>query len=156
MLGKKGGRCSPRAGGGVHLMPKVLRASASRVQSFGKPGLVLGWVGSEGDLQLLPTRMLVKGPHQPAEWGAVLHTLQQLLQPLPGLAYTLTALGQLLSRQVCDGAGRGDNAIELTEAVPCPPDLLLELGRETLETGGQGAVGHMELLDESTDSGQSP
>lgn len=86
----------------------------------------------------------------------MLHTLQQLLQPSPGLDYTLTALGQALCWQLCDGAGRGDDAIELTQAVPRLPHPLLELCRKTLEAGGQGAVGHVELLDESTGSGQSP
>lgn len=131
-------------------------APASRVQSFGELGLVWGWGGSEEDLQFLPTGVQFKGPHQPAERGAVLHAVQQLLQPLPGLAYTLMALGQALSWQLCDGAGRGDDAIELTEAVPRLPDLLLELIWETLEARGQGAVGHVELLDECTGPGQSP
>lgn len=39
--------------------------------------------------------------------------------------------------------------------MPCPPDPLLELSRETLEARGQVAVGHVELLDEATGSGQS-
>lgn len=132
MLGKKGRWGSPRASGSW------------------------GCGGSEKHLQLLPTRVQVKGPHQPAERGAMLHALQQLLQPLPGLAYTLTALSQALGWQLCNGAGRGDNTIELTEAVPRLPDPLLELGWETLEAGGEGAVSHVELLDESTRPGQSP
>lgn len=85
----------------------------------------------------------------------MLHALQLLLQLLPGLAYTLTALSQALGWQLCNGAGRGDDAIEPTEAVSRLPDLLLELGWETLEAGGQGAVSHVELLDESTGPGQN-
>lgn len=108
------------------------------------------------DLQLLPSGVQGKGPHQPAEWRAVLHTLQQLLQLPPCLAHSPAALGQALCRQLFHGAGRGDEAVELTEAVARPPDLLLELRGEALEAGGQGAVGHVELLDEAAGPGQSP
>lgn len=84
----------------------------------------------------------------------MLHAHQQLLQPPPGLDNAGMALGQAFSRQLRDGASRGDEAVELAEAVPCPPDLLLEFGRQTLEAGGQGAVGNMELLDEAAGPGQ--
>lgn len=123
------------------------------------PGASGGWdwfrVG-EGLLQLLPIGVQGEGPHQPAERRAVLHALQQLLQPLPRLAYALAALGQALGRQLRHGGGRGDNAVELAEAVPRLPELPPELGGEALEAGGQAAVGHMELLDKAADPGKSP
>ena len=91
----------------------------------------------EGLLQLLPPGLQGKGPHQPAERRAVLHALQQLLQPLPRLDYSPAALSQALRRQLRTAVSRGDDAVELAEAAPCLADLLLELGRKALEAGGQ-------------------
>lgn len=107
------------------------------------------------DLQLLPSGVQGKGPHEPAEWWAMLHTLQHLLQLPPCLAHRPAALGQALCRQLSHGTGRGDEAIELTEAMARLPNLLLELRGEALEAGGQGAVGHVQLLDEAAGPGQS-
>lgn len=107
-------------------------------------------------LQLLPSGVQGKGPHQPAGRRAVLHPLQHLLQLLPCLPHGPAALAQALCRQLFHGAGRGDEAVELTEAVARLPDMLLELRGEALQAGGQGAVGHVELLDEAAGPGQSP
>lgn len=123
-----------------------------------RPGRRLGrGLGTgEGFLKLLPTGVQGEGPHQPAKRGAVLHALQQLLQPLPCLAYALTAAGQTFSWELLHRGGRGDDAVELAEAVPCLPNRPLELSGQALEAGGQSAVGHMELLDEAAGPGQSP
>lgn len=110
--------------------------------------------GSTGDLQLLPTGVKGEGPHQPAERGAALHALQQLLQPPPGLGDAGVALRQALSQQLRGGAGRGDEAVQLAEAVPRPRDRLLVLGGQALQAGGQAADGDVELLDEAAGPGQ--
>lgn len=154
----------------------LARAQEGRATGSGRPGAVQGRLrGSSGphghapapargsgasavggDLQRLPARVQGEGPHEPAEGGAVLHALQQLLQPLPRPPNALAALRQALSRQLGDGAGGGHDAVERAQAAPRLPHRALELGREALEAGGQGAVGHVQLLQEPAGPRQRP
>ena len=74
----------------------------------------------------LATRHRGEGSNQPAEWRVLLQLLKQHLQALPGLNNTSTALGQLLCLQLTTCLRR-HKAIQLAEAVPCLPCLLLHL-----------------------------